>query len=110
MADNAKLVAWLRERATEQRGNSTDSLVVAAVYAGLADRVERGDFDEEVDRRVEYAIQVTDEDGDIMTYLDPDHYPFRTRAAAEANLATWSQVEGHARAVVARTTMHTPWG
>ena len=45
MLDAEKLTAWLRARAAEQWGHSTDSLVVAAVYAGLADRVERGDFD-----------------------------------------------------------------
>ncbi|HEY8588191.1 MAG TPA: hypothetical protein VIL55_01435 [Naasia sp.] len=38
--DKAQLVAWLLERAKAR------NVLLAAVYAGLADRVRRGDFDE----------------------------------------------------------------
>lgn len=38
------LIAWLTERSAAR------SPLVASVYQGLADRVRRGDFDEEVER------------------------------------------------------------
>lgn len=37
--DKDKLLAWLREKA------ETRSLLPAAIYFGLSDRIERGDFD-----------------------------------------------------------------
>jgi hypothetical protein len=37
--DKALLLAWLRERSNRQNA------LIASVYQGLADRVERGDFD-----------------------------------------------------------------
>jgi hypothetical protein len=44
MLDKAALVIWLRERS-----DVNHSALVGAIYQGLADRVERGDFDEEND-------------------------------------------------------------
>lgn len=40
MIDQARLLAWLKERTTAK------SPVVSAVYAGLITRIQRGDFDE----------------------------------------------------------------
>jgi hypothetical protein len=49
--DRAKLLAFLEERcvAVRLRGDGTGTLMFA-IYQGLASRVERGDFDEEVTR------------------------------------------------------------
>ena len=41
MLDDRALLRWLDERASVTR-----SPLVGAVYAGLADRIRRGDFDE----------------------------------------------------------------
>ena len=41
MIDKERLVAWLRERAMGK------GPLVWAIYYGLADRIERGDFDKE---------------------------------------------------------------
>ena len=38
--DKARLIAWLTDRAAVQ------APIVHAVYAGLADRIRRGEFDE----------------------------------------------------------------
>lgn len=40
--DKAKLLDWLRERADSK----TESVVQQAIYIGLAERIERGDFDD----------------------------------------------------------------
>ena len=39
MIDRARLLAWLRDKTT------TPNPVVHAVYIGLAERIDRGDFD-----------------------------------------------------------------
>lgn len=39
MIDRERLISWLHDRANAR------SALVGAVYAGLADRIERGDFD-----------------------------------------------------------------
>jgi hypothetical protein len=39
--DKAALVAWLTERAASR------TPIVGAIYTGLAERINRGDFDEE---------------------------------------------------------------
>lgn len=41
MMDKEKLLAWLRSH--EQHTN----ILISSVYAGLAERVQRGDFDTE---------------------------------------------------------------
>lgn len=43
--DKEALLAWLRER------QSAKNPLVGAVYQGLAERVERGDFDQKGGRR-----------------------------------------------------------
>lgn len=43
MIDKERLLAWLRER------SQVASSLVGGIYQGLADRVERGDFDGEGD-------------------------------------------------------------
>lgn len=45
MIDKEQLLTWLRDRATTQQA------LVGAVYQGLAERIERGQFDKEGEDR-----------------------------------------------------------
>lgn len=45
MIDEKALLAFLDERAKDRDVNKTSGLVIASIYAGLADRIRNGDFD-----------------------------------------------------------------